>query len=127
MQGAPICRGCYLNRLAFAIPRRKMMTGITTSAFVVAVMLTLSATLSVEADAPIPVAERLAQLPKPVDSAAAEASIHDYASRDKACQEWTDGCRTCRSGADGQPVCGNIGPACQPQSVTCTRRNEQAK
>jgi hypothetical protein len=103
------------------------MAGTAAKAFVVALTLAFSTTWPAEAAAPIPPGERLAQLPRPADSAAEEVSIHGYGDRDKTCQEWTDGCRTCRSGTDGQPVCGNIGPACQPKPITCTRRNEQAK
>src|SRR5215471_9100729 len=100
-----------------------MMTGTAKRALVLAVALTLS----VEATARLMPGQHLAQLPNPAGTAAQEASMHDYGNRDKTCQEWTDGCRTCRGRAEGEPVCGNIGTACQPQSISCTRRNEQSK
>ena len=45
-------------------------------------------------------------------------NIFNYGRVDKACAEWTDGCRVCsRAG------CSNIPIACQPKEVvTCTRR-----
>jgi len=64
--------------------------------------------------------------PKPPGSAD-DISLHGYGDREKSCQEWTDGCRTCQRDASGGPVCGNIGPACQPSAITCSRRSEPAK
>jgi len=66
------------------------------------------------------------QQPAPAD-AAQEASIHGFGDRDKTCQEWTDACRSCKRADNGDPVCSNIGPACQPQAITCSRRSEPAK
>ena len=59
--------------------------------------------------------------------AAEEASMHGYGDRDKTCQEWTDGCRTCQRSDRGEPVCPNIGIACQPKAITCARRAVQAR
>ena len=58
---------------------------------------------------------------------AADVSIQGYGDQDKSCAEWTDGCRTCRRGEAGEPVCSNIGPACQPAAITCTRKVEPAR
>src|SRR5512140_1942341 len=47
--------------------------------------------------------------------------IQHYGETDKACLQWSDGCRICSRGAEGKPaVCSNIGIACQPAAVTCT-------
>jgi len=35
------------------------------------------------------------------------------------CSRWTDQCVNCSRGADGGPVCSNIGFACQPQAIRC--------
>ena len=67
------------------------------------------------------------QPPKPPDVASEDASIHGYGDHDKTCLEWTDGCRSCRRDDNGDPLCPNIGPACQPQAITCSRRSEPAK
>jgi len=63
-------------------------------------------------------------LPAP---APAEASIHGYGDRDKTCLAWTDSCRTCERGDGDTIVCSNIGVACQPAEVSCSRRSEPAK
>ncbi|MGZ8388643.1 MAG: hypothetical protein ACXWVE_10505 [Rhodoplanes sp.] len=67
--------------------------------------------------------------PKPEAAPAAPptVSIQGYGVSDKACLEWNDGCRTCRRPETGETVCANIGIACQPTAVTCTRRREPAK
>ena len=65
--------------------------------------------------------------PKPADATAEDISIHAYGDSDKTCQEWTDGCRTCLRSDAGEPVCPNIGIACQPKAVTCERRAEEKK
>jgi len=65
--------------------------------------------------------------PAQLDPAAEEASIHGYGDKDRTCAEWTDGCRSCQRDPNGDPVCPNIGPACQPKPITCARRNEPAK
>ena len=58
---------------------------------------------------------------------AAEASIHGYGDRDKTCMVWTDTCRSCERG-DGDSVhCSNVGIACQPAAITCSRRSEPPK
>ena len=56
-----------------------------------------------------------------------EPSIHGYGDRDKTCVSWTDTCRHCERGDDDVIVCSNIGIACQPAEITCTRRSEPAK
>ena len=57
------------------------------------------------------------QSPQPLQPAAEDASMQGYGEVDRTCQEWTDGCRTCSHGA-----CPNIGIACQPKAITCTKR-----
>ena len=59
--------------------------------------------------------------------AAEEASMHGYGDTDKTCQEWTDGCRTCQRSDASEPICSNIGIACQPKPIACTRRAEPPK
>ena len=64
-----------------------------------------------------------AELPVP---SAEDISIQAYGDKNKTCQAWTDGCRSCeRSGAEA--TCSNIGIACQPKAISCTRRVEQKK
>jgi len=64
-----------------------------------------------------------AELPIP---SVEDISIQAYGDKNKSCQEWTDGCRTCeRSGTDA--VCSNIGIACQPKPIACARRAEPPK
>jgi hypothetical protein len=68
-----------------------------------------------------------AQPPASQQAPAAEASIHGYGDRDKTCAAWTDTCRSCERG-DGDTVhCSNVGIACQPAAITCSRRNEPPK
>ena len=66
-------------------------------------------------------------LPPAQDSHAEEASLHGYGDSDKTCQEWTDSCRTCQRSDTSEPVCPNIGIACQPKAITCARRAEPPK
>jgi hypothetical protein len=62
--------------------------------------------------------------PPPSEAPAAEASIHGYGDRDKTCLAWTDTCRSCERG-DGDTIhCSNVGIACQPAAITCSRRSE---
>jgi hypothetical protein len=72
-----------------------------------------------------------AQQPAPVPSQqtqpATEASIHAYGDRNKSCLTWTDRCRTCQRGNGDEVHCSNIGIACQPAEITCTRKEEPAK
>jgi hypothetical protein len=57
----------------------------------------------------------------------ADISIHDYGDHDTDCAEWTDRCRTCSRAAPGEPACSNIGPACQPAVIICTRKVKPAQ
>ena len=44
------------------------------------------------------------------------------------CSRWTDGCVNCsRENKDDEPVCSNIGIACQPKAITCLRTDSSAK
>ncbi len=67
------------------------------------------------------------QRPVPLDPNSEEASMLGYGDRDKACTEWTDGCMSCTRDGNGDPVCPNIGIACQPKAISCAKRNEPAK
>jgi hypothetical protein len=67
------------------------------------------------------------QQSKSPELTAEDASIHGFGDKDKTCEEWTDGCVTCRRDANGDPICPNIGPACQPKQITCARRTEPPK
>jgi hypothetical protein len=75
-------------------------------------------------------AAALAQTPEPApppQAPAAEPSIHGYGDRDKACLAWSDTCSNCERG-DGDTVhCSNVGIACQPAAITCSRRSEPPK
>jgi hypothetical protein len=68
-----------------------------------------------------------AQTPQPKTPAQEEVSLHGFGDADKTCQEWTDGCRTCARPGSGEVVCSNIGIACQPKAISCTRRAEEKK
>jgi hypothetical protein len=61
--------------------------------------------------------------PAPAD----DPSIHGYGDRDKTCMAWTDQCRSCERGDNDAIFCSNIGIACQPAAITCSRRSEPAK
>ena len=51
-----------------------------------------------------------------------ELWVQGYGRDNKDCLVWTDGCVSClRSKPDGDYGCSNIGIACQPKEVTCTR------
>ncbi len=65
-----------------------------------------------------------AELPIP---SVEDISIQAYGDKNKSCQEWTDGCRTCQRSDASEPICSNIGIACQPKPITCTRRAEPPK
>jgi hypothetical protein len=69
-----------------------------------------------------------AQTPAPTSPPTAEdISLHAYGDREKTCQEWTDGCRTCTRSDAGDPTCPNIGIACQPKAISCAKRVEEKK
>ena len=53
---------------------------------------------------------------------AVPAANAGFAPPDSACLEWTDGCRTCQRPPAGEAACSNVGIACVPQSMRCTRR-----
>lgn len=55
--------------------------------------------------------------PKPAPPA---ASV--FAPPDATCVEWTDGCRVCVKPQAGDATCSNVGPACTPQAVKCSKR-----
>jgi hypothetical protein len=80
---------------------------------------------------PLPEGERvirLAQTAEPAPPAPTDdPSLHSYGDRDKTCIAWSDQCRSCERGANDAIFCSNIGIACQPAAVTCSRRSEPAK
>jgi hypothetical protein len=51
--------------------------------------------------------------------------IHNYGASDLTCLRWTDGCRTCGRGTDGEAICSNIGIACQPAEVKCIAQKQE--
>jgi hypothetical protein len=57
---------------------------------------------------------------------ASNVSIQAYGNQDSSCLVWTDGCRNCDR-TDNGPSCSNIGIACQPGPIQCTRRKEGGK
>jgi len=70
----------------------------------------------------------LAQAPPGTTTPPQEAaSMQGFGDADKTCQEWSDGCVTCRRPDAGEPVCSNIGIACQPKAISCTRPAEERK
>jgi hypothetical protein len=85
----------------------------------IATALSLAAVLLVGASAQ--------QQPAPADIAAEQASMQGYGDRDKTCPQWTDGCITCTRASNGDPLCPNIGIACQPKAISCVKRSEPAK
>jgi hypothetical protein len=48
--------------------------------------------------------------------------VYNYGDVDNTCIRWTDHCRTCSRGTGGDPICSNIGIACQPAEVECSER-----
>jgi hypothetical protein len=56
---------------------------------------------------------------------------HDNVSVHKGppnCSRWTDGCVNCsRDDKDAEPICSNIGIACQPKAVACLSRASSPK
>ena len=88
------------------------------AALIAALLLALVSTASAQLSSPP------AQVPTPAQE---EASMRGYADNDKSCQEWTDGCGTCTRSDTGEPVCPNIGIACQPKTIACLRRAEPPK
>jgi hypothetical protein len=61
------------------------------------------------------------QLPAPAP-AAPPGNAGGFAAPDGTCLEWTDGCRTCQRPPAGEAACSNVGIACVPQAMRCTRR-----
>jgi hypothetical protein len=84
-----------------------------------ATVLALAALLLVSASAQ--------QRPAPLDPNSEEASMLGYGDRNKTCSEWSDGCMTCSRAENGDPLCPNIGIACQPKAITCAKKSEPAK
>jgi hypothetical protein len=71
------------------------------------------------ADLPVqpPPAATSAPIPEPPTPAPGS-----FAPPDAACLEWTDGCRTCQRAPAGEAACSNVGIACVPQALRCSRR-----
>ncbi len=52
-----------------------------------------------------------------------ETAVQSYGRDAKDCLAWTDGCVSCiRQQSGGEESCSNIGIACQPKEIECTRR-----
>ena len=84
-----------------------------------ATVLALAALLLVSASAQ--------QRPVPLDPNSEEASMLGYGDRNKTCSEWSDGCMTCSRAENGDPLCPNIGIACQPKAMSCSKKSEPGK
>ena len=84
--------------------------------FVLPAMITLALTSAASA-----------QAPSQTTTAQEAASMRGYGDNEKSCQEWTDACVTCQRSDAGEPVCSNIGIACEPKAISCTRRMEEKK
>jgi hypothetical protein len=54
-------------------------------------------------------------------------SMHGFGDREPGCQEWTDMCHTCSRGTDLALTCSNVGIACQPQAIKCSRQKDEQK
>jgi hypothetical protein len=91
---------------------------MTRAVVIAAFLLALASAASAQSSSPP------AQVPTPAQE---EASMHGYGDNDKTCVEWTDGCGTCIRSDTGEPVCPNIGIACQPKAISCVRRAEPPK
>jgi hypothetical protein len=65
-----------------------------------------------------------ADLPlKPAPKAAQPATgSGPFAAPSAACQEWTDGCRTCQRAPNGEATCSNVGIACVSKEMKCVRQ-----
>jgi hypothetical protein len=89
------------------------------TASIALMLLTLPLLGALAADKPVP---------RPLKPAVGgDVSVMGYGDRETTCRQWTDGCRTCARNESGDPLCSNIGPACQPVAVTCSQRAEPAK
>ena len=53
-------------------------------------------------------------------------SMLGFGHREKLCLAWSDGCVICLRSESGGAVCSNIGIACQPKDIRCTRQQEPA-
>jgi hypothetical protein len=62
------------------------------------------------------------QVPPPPAATERTRDAKGFAPPDATCLEWTDGCRTCQRPPGGEATCSNVGIACVPQAIRCTRR-----
>jgi hypothetical protein len=63
-----------------------------------------------------------AQGPANAPKDASEVAVQSYGRDAKDCLAWTDGCVSCiRQQSGGDYSCSNIGIACQPKAIECTR------
>ena len=53
------------------------------------------------------------------------SSVDGYGDHDKLCLAWNDGCATCQRDAAAGATCSNIGIACQPKEIACTKRQPE--
>ena len=91
------------------------------TAAVLALTVLLMAGASAQQQSPPP------SQPTPAEIAAETASMQGYGDAEKTCIAWTDSCMNCTRAANGDPLCSNIGFACQPKAISCTTRTEPAK
>jgi hypothetical protein len=83
---------------------------------------TLGTSLAFAADLPLVSGHSETQSPGArATRAGAQMRLEEFAKGPNAtCTAWTDGCRSCGSGAGGV-FCSNIGIACVPSEPRCTR------
>jgi len=86
---------------------------------IVAALLLTTATAAAQPPEPSP-----SQAPSPPPS----WHVENYGDFHATCSRWSDGCRTCARGSAGEPICSNIGIACQPaEEVTCLAQSNQGE
>jgi hypothetical protein len=76
------------------------------------------------------VATAAAQSPEPSPSPAPSPPswhVENFGDSHATCLRWSDGCRTCVRGSAGEPICANIGIACQPTEVKCLEQSGQGE
>jgi hypothetical protein len=62
---------------------------------------------------------------EPATPPSLQSSVNGYGNQDSLCLAWNDGCVTCQRDAAAGAICSNIGIACQPKEIACTRRQPE--
>ena len=64
-----------------------------------------------------------AQTPSNPPNNPSDTTVQSYGRGAQDCLAWTDGCVSCiRQQSSGEQSCSNIGIACQPKEIECTKR-----